>query len=80
MNEINNYDPNNYHISMTRSVYIKLEGSSLRIANTTARISKREMWNETPPDLSKLIFANVRMYNLLGSKVEMLPRGLARKR
>ncbi|KAL5293475.1 TEX2 family protein [Megaselia abdita] len=80
MNEINNYDPNNYHISMTRSVYIKLEGSSLRIANTTARVPKREMWNEVPTDVNKLIFTNVRVYNLLGSKIEMLPRGLARKR
>lgn len=80
MNEINNYDPNNYHISMTRSVYIKLEGSSLRIANTTARIPKREMWNEVPTDINKLIFTNIRTYNLLGCKIEMLPRGLARKR
>lgn len=28
MNEINNYDPANYHSSMTRSVFIKLDGKS----------------------------------------------------
>uniref|UniRef100_A0A1B0CGX2 SMP-LTD domain-containing protein n=1 Tax=Lutzomyia longipalpis TaxID=7200 RepID=A0A1B0CGX2_LUTLO len=80
MNEINNYDPVNYHISMTRSVYVKLDGSTLRISNVADRVPKRSMWNEVPIDKNSITFTKHRFYNLLGCRIEMCPKGLARKR
>ncbi|XP_055912758.1 uncharacterized protein LOC129946552 isoform X2 [Eupeodes corollae] len=80
MNEIHSYDPGNYHVSMTKSVYVKLDGSMLRISNTTAHVSKRQMWNEPPIDRKTITFTRHRTFNLLGCRIEMLPRGLARKR
>lgn len=80
MNEINNYDPTNYHISMTRSVFVKLDGSKLSISSTNARIPKRSMWNEQPIDRKSITFTKRCCYDLLGAHLEMCPKGLARKR
>ncbi|XP_037926083.1 uncharacterized protein LOC119661010 isoform X4 [Hermetia illucens] len=80
MTEINNYDPSNFHISMTRPIYARLDGSILRISNTNARIPKRSMWNEQPIHRKNVVFTRHRCFNLLGCRVEMCPRGLARKR
>uniref|UniRef100_A0A1I8Q7Q7 SMP-LTD domain-containing protein n=1 Tax=Stomoxys calcitrans TaxID=35570 RepID=A0A1I8Q7Q7_STOCA len=80
MNEVDSYDPNTFHISMTRPVYIKLDGSILHISNTNARIPKRAMWNEPPIDRKTIVFTTHRSYNLLGCRIELLPIGLARKR
>lgn len=80
LNEINNYDPSNFHVSMTRSVYIMLDGAILKVSNTSGRIPKRSMWNETPIDRKKLIFTQHRTYNLTDCRIEMCPTGLARKR
>ncbi|XP_055716165.1 uncharacterized protein LOC129810008 [Phlebotomus papatasi] len=80
MNEINNYDPANYHISMTRSVYVKLDGSTLRVSNVADRVPKKSMWNEVPIDKNSITFIKHRFYNLLGCRIEMCPKGLARKR
>ncbi|XP_055840643.1 uncharacterized protein LOC129908277 isoform X3 [Episyrphus balteatus] len=80
MNEIHSYDPGNFHVSMTKSVYVKLDGSMLRISNTTAHVSKRQMWNEPAIDRKTITFTRHRTFNLLGCRIEMLPRGLARKR
>uniref|UniRef100_A0A1A9WPX7 SMP-LTD domain-containing protein n=1 Tax=Glossina brevipalpis TaxID=37001 RepID=A0A1A9WPX7_9MUSC len=80
MNEIDIYDPETYHITMTRSVYVKLEGSILNISNTNARLPKRALWNEAPVDLKAITFTAHRSYDLLGCRIELLPLGLARKR
>lgn len=80
MNEIINYDPANYHTSMTRSVFIKLDGSMIRISNTNARIPKRAMWNEPIINRKNITFTRHRCYDLFGCRIEMCPRGLARKR
>uniref|UniRef100_A0A1I8MVA3 Uncharacterized protein n=1 Tax=Musca domestica TaxID=7370 RepID=A0A1I8MVA3_MUSDO len=80
MNEVDSYDPNTFHISMLRPVYIKLDGSVLHISNTNARIPKRAMWNEPPIDRKSIVFTTHRSYNLLGCRIELLPIGLARKR
>lgn len=80
MNEILAYDPANFHISMTKSVYIKLDGSIIRISNTNARILKRSMYNEKLIDKKLLTFTRHRIYNLLNCRIEMCPKGLARKR
>lgn len=80
MNEINNYDPTNYHISMTRSVFVKLDGSKLSICSTNARIPKRSTWNEQPIDRKSITFTKRSCYDLIGAHIEMCPKGLARKR
>ncbi|XP_020717892.1 uncharacterized protein LOC101453123 isoform X2 [Ceratitis capitata] len=80
MNEIFSYDPLTYHISQTNSVYLRLDGTYLRVSTTNARIPKRIMWNETPIELKHIHFTSHRVFNLLGCSVELLPLGLARKR
>lgn len=80
MNQINNYDPTNYHISMTRSVFVKLDGSKLSISSTNARVPKRSMWNEQQIDLKTITFTKRSCYDLIGASIEMCPKGLARKR
>lgn len=80
MNQINNYDPTNYHISMTRSVFVKLDGSKLSICSTNARIPKRSIWNEQPIDRKSITFTKRICYDLIGAHIEMCPKGLARKR
>lgn len=80
MNEINSYDPSNFHISMTRPVHVKLDGAVLKIFNTNHRIPKRSMWNETPIDKKSITFTQHRVYNLIDCRIEMVPTGLARKR
>lgn len=80
MNEINNYDPSNFHISMTRTIFLKLDGCNLRISNSNSRVPKRSMWNETPIEKKNIVFTQHRNYNLRDCRVEMCPTGLARKR
>ncbi|XP_069968035.1 uncharacterized protein [Bactrocera oleae] len=80
MNEIFSYDPLTYHITQTNSVYLRLDGTYLRVSTTTARIPKRIMWNEPPIDIKHVHFTSHRVFNLLGCNVELLPLGLARKR
>lgn len=80
MNEINSYDPNNCHIAMTKTVYVKLDGNRLKVANVANRVSKRAIWNETVVDKKSMIVTRNRVFNLLGCRVEMCPKGLARKR
>ncbi|KAG4072891.1 hypothetical protein HA402_002634 [Bradysia odoriphaga] len=79
MNQINNYDPTNYHISMTRSVFVKLDGSKLTLSSTNARVPKRSMWNEQI-DRKTITFTQRSCYDLTGAHIEMCPKGLARKR
>lgn len=53
MTEIKSYDPITFHLSMTRTVYVKLDGSKLRLSSylrrsgSSERVSKRAHWNET---------------------------------
>ncbi|XP_054732223.1 uncharacterized protein LOC129240455 isoform X1 [Anastrepha obliqua] len=80
MNEIFSYDPVTFHITQTNSVYLRLDGTILRVSTTLARIPKRVMWNEQPIDIKHIHFTGHRIFNLLGCNVELLPLGLARKR
>lgn len=80
LNEIHSYDPDNYHLGMMKSVYVKLDGSRLKVSNVANRVPKRSMWNEPVIDKKQLIVTRNRTFNLSGCRVEMLPKGLARKR
>ena len=78
MNELGHYDPDNYHINQTQSVYIQLEGTSLRLQTPKQSVPKRAMFNE--PSSFPTSFVHQRHIELQGSSVFLLPPGLVRKR
>ncbi|XP_021935700.1 testis-expressed protein 2 isoform X4 [Zootermopsis nevadensis] len=78
MNEYRNaYNPETYHLIDTESVYVRLEGTTLRISHTKLRIPKRAMWNERT---HKLKFYHQRIYSIEHCTLKLLPDGLARRR
>ena len=78
MNELSSYDPDNYHITNTKSVFVQLEGSNLRLQTPKQGVPKRAMWNDQP--ITNVSFIKQRHFDLTGSKVDLLPPGLVRKR
>lgn len=78
MNEISHYDPLKYHISQTKSVFVQLDGTMLRLQTPKLSVAKRAMWNDGPP--TNVCFIKQRHFDLSGSKVELLPTGLVLKR
>ncbi|XP_067403457.1 testis-expressed protein 2 [Emydura macquarii macquarii] len=77
MNEIYNYDPETYHATLTHSVYVRLEGSTLRLSKPNKNISRRAIYNESKPDVT---YIAQKMYELTDSKIYLVPKSLARKR
>ncbi|XP_073463170.1 testis-expressed protein 2 isoform X1 [Aquarana catesbeiana] len=77
MNEIQNYDPETYHATLTSSVFVRLEGSTLRISKPNKNVSRRAIYNESKPEE---VFVSQKIYDLVDCKVTLEPRSLARKR
>ncbi|XP_068193508.1 testis-expressed protein 2-like [Antennarius striatus] len=77
MNEIHSYDPEMYHATLTHSVYVRLEGSVLRLSKPNRNISRRAMHNEPKPDVT---YISQKIYDLADSKIQLVPQSLARKR
>ncbi|XP_029364404.1 testis-expressed protein 2 isoform X2 [Echeneis naucrates] len=77
MNEIHSYDPEMYHATLTHSVYIRLEGSVLRLSKPNRNISRRAAHNEPKPDVT---YISQKIYDLTDSKIYLMPQSLARKR
>ncbi|XP_040001478.1 testis-expressed protein 2-like isoform X2 [Xiphias gladius] len=77
MNEISNYDPETYHATLTHSVYVRLEGSIIRLSKPNHNIARRATHNEPKPDVS---YISQKIYDLTNSKVYLMPQSLARKR
>lgn len=71
------YDPHNYHVARTKSIFFSLEGGVLRIMETRMKVPKRAVWDEPK---RKYKFTRKRVYNLNGAKIELLPEGLTRRR
>ncbi|KYM97883.1 PREDICTED: testis-expressed sequence 2 protein [Cyphomyrmex costatus] len=71
------YDPHNYHVARTKSVFFSLEGGMLRVSETRMKVPKRAVWDEPK---RKYKFTRKREYNLNGAKIELLPEGLTRTR
>lgn len=64
MNELREvYDPENYFLNKTRSVYLNLDGVVLRIQTTTSRIPKRAIAGE---NIGTVQFNEQRHYDLTG--------------
>ncbi|KAI1884107.1 hypothetical protein AGOR_G00223000 [Albula goreensis] len=77
MNEIHSYDPETYHATLTHSVFVRLEGSTLRLSKPNRNIARRATFNEPKPDMS---FVSQKIYDLTDSKIYLVPQSLARKR
>ncbi|XP_008635790.1 PREDICTED: testis-expressed sequence 2 protein isoform X1 [Corvus brachyrhynchos] len=77
MNEIYNYDPETYHATLTHSVYVRLEGSTLRLSKPNKNISRRAVYNEPKPEVT---YISQKIYELTDSKISLVPKSLARKR
>ncbi|XP_034043353.1 testis-expressed protein 2-like isoform X2 [Thalassophryne amazonica] len=77
MNEISNYDPETYHATLTHSVYVRLEGSIIRLSKPNRNITRRATHNEPKPDVT---YISQKIYDLTNSKVYLVPQSLARKR
>uniref|UniRef100_A0AAR2LW00 SMP-LTD domain-containing protein n=1 Tax=Pygocentrus nattereri TaxID=42514 RepID=A0AAR2LW00_PYGNA len=77
MNEIHSYDPEMYHATLTHSVYVRLEGSVLRLSKPNRNIPRRASFNETKPDVT---YISQKIYDLTNSKIYLVPHSLARKR
>ncbi|KAI4900565.1 hypothetical protein NFI96_026755 [Prochilodus magdalenae] len=77
MNEIHSYDPEMYHATLTHSVYVRLEGSVLRLSKPNRNIPRRASFNEPKPDVS---YISQKIYDLTNSKIYLVPHSLARKR
>ncbi|XP_051241987.1 testis-expressed protein 2 isoform X2 [Dicentrarchus labrax] len=77
MNEISNYDPETYHATLTQSVFVRLEGSIIRMSKPNHNIARRATHNEPKPDVT---YISQKIYDLTNSKVYLLPQSLARKR
>lgn len=69
MNEIYNYDPETYHATLTHSVYVRLEGSTLRLSKPNKNISRRAVYNEPKPEVT---YVSQKIYELTESKVRVL--------
>ncbi|KAF7221001.1 testis-expressed protein 2 isoform X1 [Nothobranchius furzeri] len=77
MNEIHSYDPEMYHATLTHSVYVRLEGSVLRLSKPNRNISRRAAHNEPKPDIT---YISQKIYDLTDSRIYLMPQSLARKR
>ncbi|XP_075418193.1 testis-expressed protein 2 [Tenrec ecaudatus] len=77
MNEIHSYDPETYHATLTHSVFVRLEGGTLRLSKPNKNISRRASYNETKPEVT---YISQKIYDLSDSKIYLVPKSLARKR
>lgn len=77
MNEIHNYDPETYHATLTHSVFVRLEGETLRLSKPNKNVSRRAIYNESKPEVT---YISQKIYDLTDSKVYLVPKNLARKR
>ncbi|KAB1266496.1 Testis-expressed protein 2 [Camelus dromedarius] len=77
MNEIYSYDPETYHATLTHSVFVRLEGGTLRLSKPNKNISRRASYNETKTEVT---YISQKIYDLSDSKIYLVPKSLARKR
>ncbi|TNM86268.1 hypothetical protein fugu_008539 [Takifugu bimaculatus] len=77
MNEISSYDPEMYHATMTHSVFVRLEGSVIRLSKPNHNVARRATHNEPKHDVT---YISQKIYDLSNSRVYLLPQNLARKR
>ncbi|NXW57442.1 TEX2 protein, partial [Eurystomus gularis] len=77
MNQLNVYDPELFHPSLTHSVLATLDGATLKLSYPKSNIPRRATFEEEILDAT---FISHRCYNLTDAKVFLCPPSLARKR
>nr|XP_054762947.1 testis-expressed protein 2-like [Lytechinus pictus] len=78
MNELSTpYDPETYHVNQTHSIFVRLEGHTLRLSKPKQNIARRAMFDEPTP---RPEFIHQRIYDIRGSHVYLQPEGLVKKR
>lgn len=78
--QINRYDPQTHHISKTSSVYIRLDGTQLRLQRPERNITRRSLWNDEIPSIESIRFKNQRIFDLIHARISLVPSGLVGKR
>jgi len=78
MNYLPSYSVEDYHLSSTQSIYVQLEGSSLRIQKPKLPNSKLAMFDES--NMASSVFVSHQHYNIAGSHVSLQPHNLCDKR
>ncbi|XP_073414520.1 testis-expressed protein 2-like [Dendrobates tinctorius] len=77
MNEIFSYDPETYHPGLTHSVFVMLEGTTLKRCYPKSSLSRRSIYGEEIPET---VFVSHETNNLANAQVFLHPDGLANKR
>ncbi|XP_008115016.2 testis-expressed protein 2 [Anolis carolinensis] len=77
MNQMYFYDPEIYHPSLTHSVFVTLEDSSMTLSYPKNNIPRRATFEE---EILEATFVNHRQYEMTGAQVFLSPPALARKR
>ncbi|NP_001188257.1 testis expressed 2, gene 1 [Xenopus tropicalis] len=77
MNEISSYDPETYHPAFTNSVFVTLEGTTLKRSYPKCNLPRRSIFGEEIPEV---VFVAHQTNDLTDAQVFLYPHGLARKR
>ncbi|KFZ50705.1 Testis-expressed sequence 2 protein, partial [Antrostomus carolinensis] len=77
MNQLQVYDPELFHPSLTHSVFTTLDGATLKLSYPKSNIPRRATFEE---EILDSVFVSHRCYNLTDAKVFLCPPSLARKR
>uniref|UniRef100_UPI00358F4172 testis-expressed protein 2 isoform X2 n=1 Tax=Myxine glutinosa TaxID=7769 RepID=UPI00358F4172 len=76
MNDVSSYDPETHHMALSRSVFVRLEGTMLRLSRPQCSIPRRAVYGER----RKENFVSQNHYDLADCQVFLVPSGLANKR
>ncbi|KAG8433320.1 hypothetical protein GDO86_017559 [Hymenochirus boettgeri] len=77
MNEISSYDPETYHPAFTNSVFVTLEGTTLKRSYPKWNLPRRSIFGEEIPEV---VFFSHQVNELTNAQIFLYPHGLARKR
>ncbi|XP_040296418.1 testis-expressed protein 2-like [Bufo bufo] len=77
MNEMFSYDPEFYHPALTHSVFVTLEGTTLKRSYAKSNLPRRSIYGEEIPET---VFLSHDTNNLTNAQVFLYPDGLANKR
>ncbi|NWS89412.1 TEX2 protein, partial [Toxostoma redivivum] len=77
MNQLQVYDPELFHPSLTHSVLAVLDGATLKLSYPKSNIPRRATFEE---EILDTVFVSHRCYDLTDAKVFLCPPSLARKR
>ncbi|XP_027232950.1 testis-expressed protein 2 isoform X1 [Penaeus vannamei] len=77
MNELEGeYSPDSYHVSLTHSVFVRLQGSKLQIDHPRGKVPKHARQKE---EIRNTVFTHHREYDIAGCEVFLSPRNLPRR-